>query len=121
MASTNPASSSTQLTLGDFPLELAQAVKEKAMGLLQSEIIKPKAVLPFFTSVQYKSIGGTQLSATCMFCTKFLSSTGCTRLVDHLASCNVCIPAVREQVEKLIDKKMQKRKVKDDAQDEAAW
>ena len=67
---------------------LEQEVQDKITAL-GGRIDKPKHALRFVTNIQYKAVGGQQLTADCMFCRKSISSTGATRVVDHFKECGL--------------------------------
>ncbi|KAL1527711.1 hypothetical protein AB1Y20_009096 [Prymnesium parvum] len=71
-----------------------ELVREEALNLLLTEPrpSKPKDTKRFYKEVVHKD-RGAQLSGLCMFCNKKVTSTGATRLVDHLID---CVHAVKE-------------------------
>lgn len=77
-------------------------------------IDKPKFAREFFTDIKYKKVGGEQLTAKCMFCTAAVTSTGTTRLKDHLSSCVLCPPRVKKPFQLLVKEASNKRKLKDE-------
>ena len=75
---------------------LLDEVNDIVAKLGDAGITKPKEALLFIRNVQYKKVGGQQLEGNCMFCTKKITSTGATRVVDHFVSqCALCPPAVK--------------------------
>ena len=61
----------TQAVLGDdneASTRLAELHEETRAIMSRSELSKPKDALLFFTDVEYKKVGGQQLTAKCMFC-----------------------------------------------------
>lgn len=74
--------------------------------------LKPKDVLHFFKNVSFKTTGGQQVTASCMFCKRAITSTGAARLVDHLAECVVVLPEVKQKVKEIKSAQEKKRKMK---------
>lgn len=102
-------------TLGDERAAEAQmeALRDEAKNILQRQPIeKPKHVLALFKNVQYKKVGGQELVGQCMFCKRSVTSTGATRCLDHLVSCPLVFPEVKEACMKLRTQTAQKRKLK---------
>lgn len=95
---------------------VAELKTEVADLLHQQPIEKPRHVLNFFRNATYKSGGGQQLSATCMFCKHKITSTGSTRLVEHLAGCIATsnFPEVKEPCQKLLGSRADTRKEKNE-------
>ncbi|KAL1527180.1 hypothetical protein AB1Y20_015859 [Prymnesium parvum] len=75
----------------------AASMAEKTEACIRriGKIDKPKQAKEFFVDVTYKKVGGELLKGSCMFCTSSVTSTGSTRLVDHLISCHLCPQNVR--------------------------
>ena len=63
-----------QTELGNEDDSRITALHNKAKGTLAKmpggALTKPKQVLDFAVDIEYKKVGGTQLSANCMFCLK---------------------------------------------------
>ena len=61
-------------------------------------IKQPKQAISFLDKVS-PSVGGQQVKGNCTFCSKLISSTGATRIVDHLAwECPLVPPEVKAGV-----------------------
>lgn len=125
-----PSSSSTGITginriaqaiLGDVETaavrrsELEERAAEivNEMGGMET-INKPKAVMKFYTDIQYKNVGGQHVTAVCMFCQLKLTSTGSTRLLQHMCSCALCPTRLMESFKLLQQNTVEKRKAKID-------
>ncbi|KAL3895711.1 MAG: hypothetical protein SGPRY_013447 [Prymnesium sp.] len=111
-----------QALLGDAnsqrQLELASR-QARADAILETlgpkGLAKPRDTLHFFTDVKFKKVSGQQLEAKCMFCKLGpMSSTGATRLVDHLVGCLLCPPSITEAVNKMRTKTQSKRKEREE-------
>ena len=92
-----------QILLGDDEAKAARwAAKidevNDIMGRLgDAGITKPKDALLFVRGLSYKKVGGQQLECECMFCSKKITSTGATRIVDHFAKeCVLVVPNVKQ-------------------------
>lgn len=96
-----------------------EAVRAEASHILAQlgDIEKPKDFRNFFRGFVFKEEGSAQLTASCMFCEKSITSTGVARLVDHLTVCFLCIPEVQEKAVALRSKTALKRKVKEQSQE----
>mmetsp|Transcript_15687 Transcript_15687/g.27266 ORF Transcript_15687/g.27266 Transcript_15687/m.27266 type:complete len:207 (+) Transcript_15687:3-623(+) len=70
----------------------------------------------FFTGATYKRVGGEQLTAKCMYCSVLVTSTGATRLLDHLVKCSLCPSEVRERFAALRNITHSKRKEKQESE-----
>ena len=70
---------------------------EKLETLGQAGIVRPKDALLFVKDLQFKagSKSVQQLTCKCMFCSMHISSTGATRVVDHLTACALCPQPVK--------------------------
>lgn len=117
-----------QTVLGDNPVaqldrkrkELEERTQEILDGLGENGLCKPKQVLEFFNDVKFKSVGGQQLTAICMYCGFGpIASTGATRLLLHLSKCSACPANVRAQVVEMSCAANKKRKSKQEAVDAA--
>ena len=75
---------------------MLEQVNDIVARLGDTGISKPKDALLFVVNLQYKKVGGQQLECQCMFCNKLISSTGATRVVDHLIVCILCPDAVKQ-------------------------
>lgn len=106
--------------LGDTDAVAAarKALDEKVDMILErlGSIEKPKSAKEFFTNVQYKKVGGELLTASCMFCKTSVTSTGLTRLKDHLAACVLCPARVKQPFKDLRAQVHAKRKLKEEQQ-----
>ena len=60
---------------------------EKFATLGEAGIARPKDALLFVNNLDYKTAGGAQLTCFCMFCNLRITSTGSSRVVDHLRAC----------------------------------
>eukprot|EP00327_Prymnesium_parvum_P021228 CAMPEP_0113236624 /NCGR_PEP_ID=MMETSP0008_2-20120614/4192_1 /TAXON_ID=97485 /ORGANISM="Prymnesium parvum" /LENGTH=214 /DNA_ID=CAMNT_0000083637 /DNA_START=363 /DNA_END=1003 /DNA_ORIENTATION=- /assembly_acc=CAM_ASM_000153 len=80
------------------------------------KIDKPKHAKEFFTGATYKRVGGEQLTAKCMYCSVLVTSTGATRLLDHLVKCSLCPSEVRERFAALRNITHSKRKEKQESE-----
>lgn len=119
-----------QVVLGDLSVEeqreerrrkIDERLLEIGAQLGAEGLTKHKHALCYFDNIEYKNLGGQQLTAHCMFCGMGpISSTGSTRLVEHLAICRACPQAVQQQVDELLGKSSKKRKAKADATQLAA-
>ena len=58
---------------------------EKFATLGEAGIARPKDALLFVNNLDYKTAGGAQLTCFCMFCNLRITSTGSSRVVDHLS------------------------------------
>ena len=67
-------------------------LEEKLETLGAPGIVRPKDALLFVKDLEYKegSKSVQQLTCKCMFCNMHISSTGATRVVDHLTACVLC-------------------------------
>ena len=96
-------------------LKIYEEANDKLMTFGPGGLSKPKQALEFVKNVTYKSVGGQQLTCNCMFCNVSISSTGATRVVDHLLKCQLCPPDIRTPCEAMRDTTAGKRKDKQEA------
>jgi hypothetical protein len=81
---------------------LMDEVNDIIARLGDTGITRPKDALLFVRGLQYKKVGGQQLECLCMFCSKKISSTGATRLVDHFVrECVLVLRCVKEPFVKM--------------------
>ncbi|KAL1496771.1 hypothetical protein AB1Y20_014360 [Prymnesium parvum] len=87
---------------------------EESLNLLLTEPrpSKPKDTKRFYKEVVHKD-RGAQLSGLCMFCNKKVTSTGATRLVDHLIDCVHAVKEIKDLCKQLRQKTATKRQLKD--------
>ncbi|KAL1525296.1 hypothetical protein AB1Y20_020158 [Prymnesium parvum] len=78
------------------------------------DITKTGQAFLFFVNPMYKAVGSQQLSASCVFCSRTVISTGSTRLVDHLLKCALVTNEVRKGFNQLRVESSKKRKMKDE-------
>ena len=94
---------------------IREEVTYKLSLLGEAGITKPKEVLEFAKNVQYKKVGGQQLTCECLFCGTHINSTGATRLVDHLSNaCVLCPASVKDPCLAMRSKTDWKRKGKEE-------
>ena len=112
---------SRQLQLGDeeqIDERLARRAHELEGRLAKfgtAGIQKPKDLLEFVNNLKYKTVGGQQLEADCMFCGGHVISTGAARVVEHfLTKCAACPSVVKDACKQLRDDTERKRKEKAD-------
>lgn len=92
----------------------AEAARLKALTLLADggPVEKPRDVTRFFEDVLKKETSA-QMTVTCMFCRKSFTSTGASRLVDHLIECFVCVKEVKDVCVNMRKKTASKRTAKE--------
>lgn len=121
----NPTEQGPQVMVGD---DLATELDEKRARLQEKTLdifasignggpSKPKHALRFFENISFKTVGGQQLTATCMYCGSGpIASTGSTRLVHHLTNCLACPKEVRKPFQDMQAVTGTKRKAKTEAE-----
>lgn len=86
----------------------AEAEWKKYMGCID----KAGSAFHFFHDVKRKEFS-QQLTSTCTFCNLHVTSTGATRLVQHLVKCITAPKEVKKAFEELESRKAVKRKIKE--------
>jgi hypothetical protein len=84
----------------------------RILGTMGGAVRKPADAQAFFLRIEYKSVGGQQLTANCMYCSRQVVSTGATRLVDHLRTCSLAPIEVKRSCTTLVASRGEKRKAK---------
>ena len=92
--------------------QLDLLVDEKFEGLGEAGITRPKDALLFTNGLEYKAGAVQQLTCKCMFCNIHISSTGATRVVDHLTACYLCPVRVKQPLAEVRAGTAKKRKTK---------
>ena len=87
---------------------------EKFATLGEAGIARPRDALLFVNNLEYKTAGGAQLTCFCMFCNLRITSTGASRVSDHLRACTLCPERVKQPLQLLRAKTDKKRKVKEE-------
>lgn len=75
-------------------------------------IDKPGKAIEFFYDKKYRAVGSQQLSAKCFFCHMPVTSTGSTKLLNHLMSCVLTPKTIKDAFISLRSLTESKRKAK---------
>ena len=84
----------------------------RALAQMGGSMRKPADAEAFFVNVLYKKVGGQQLTADCMFCHRAVTSTGASRLVDHMGGCALVPVVLKNSCTAMILSRQAKRKNK---------
>jgi hypothetical protein len=88
-----------QTVLGDSGSDAEREARLTALVEQVGSITKAGQALHFCEEIVYAKVGGQQLKAKCVFCRLSLTSTGSTRVVDHMI---VCIRAPSQVQKRLL-------------------